>query len=285
MNIDVISAITRALSFIAIFQATGMAIFLAMFGSRALHAAPRIRSIAMISACAGILFVSLHYVLEAARMAGEIAGTLDPDLQRLVLHSSVVEMAGLRILGLALILVALNLRGTGLVLGTLFGASCLVVSFTLAGHTATHAWWLAALLVVHLAVVMFWFGSLLPLILIDRMEPCAVTAAVVEQFSRVALWMVPAIFVAGLILMAVLIDGWANLFTAYGLILLAKIGAFAVLMGLAALNRWRLGPALATQPSGSGTFQRSVLIEYVLIIGVLAATAALTTFFSPESSM
>lgn len=270
MNVDVLSAIVRALSFIAMLQAAGMAIFLALFGSPAFHAASRIKFIAMMSAVAGMLFVSLHYVLEAARMAGELVGMLDPSLQRLVLSSSVSAMAGLRIFGLALILVALNLRRgrlmLGALLGALLGASCIVTSFTLVGHTAQalHARWLGALLVVHLAVVAFWFGSLLPLILVDRLESREVSAAVVEQFSRVALWIVPILFLAGLILMIVLVDGVAGLFTVYGFILLAKIGAFAVLMSLAALNRWRLGPALATQASASRAFQRAVWTEYVL---------------------
>lgn len=285
MSVDAASAILRALSFIAIFQAAGMALFLPMFGSPAVHASSRIKSIATISAVAGVLFVCLHYLLEAGRMAGAFAGILDPDLQRLVLSSPVGEVVGLRLLGLALTLVALRLRRSGLALGALLGAACIVVSFTFIGHTAQspHGFALAALLVVHLAAVTFWFGSLLPLIFVVRMEPRSISAAMVERFSRTALWIVPSIFAAGLVLMIVLVDGIAGLATVYGAILLAKIAAFAWLMGLAALNRWRLGPALANPASTNKVFQRCVLIEYALIAGVLAATSVLTSFFSPEA--
>jgi putative copper export protein len=286
MTIDAISASIRALSFIAMFQGAGMAIFLGLFGAQLPRASARIRSVAVISSIAGTLLIGLHYSLEAARMAGDWGGMLDPDLQRLALHSSVSTVAALRILGLVLVIVALAGQGRQLKILGGVAACSVVVSFVLVGHTAAapHGAWLRALLLMHVLVVTFWFGSLWPLILVNRMESCEITAAIVEQFSRIAAWVVPVIFVAGLVLMSVLIEGWSGLVQPYGLILLAKICAFAVLMGLAAVNRWRLGPALARGPGAATAFHRSVLLEYALIVGVLAATAMLTTFFSPESS-
>jgi hypothetical protein len=56
---------------------------------------------------------------------------------------------------------------------------------------------------------------------------------------------------------------------------------FAILMLLAALNRWRYGPALATGEERIVTiFRRVVMAEFVLIAVVLAVTAALTALFS-----
>jgi putative copper export protein len=53
-------------------------------------------------------------------------------------------------------------------------------------------------------------------------------------------------------------------------------------MGLAAMNKWRYGPALATTRAAAVGFQRAVMFEYALICAVLIATAIMTTFFSPE---
>jgi putative copper export protein len=67
-------------------------------------------------------------------------------------------------------------------------------------------------------------------------------------------------------------------------LLIAKAVGFALLMGLAAANKWRLGPALGSGIVGSGQwFRRSVATEYVLIAAVLAITAVMTSFFSPEA--
>jgi putative copper export protein len=65
--------------------------------------------------------------------------------------------------------------------------------------------------------------------------------------------------------------------------LIAKVTIFAVLMTLAALNRWRYGPALASTPSFALAFQRTVAVEYVLICAVLTVTAIMTTLFSPNA--
>jgi copper resistance protein D len=67
-------------------------------------------------------------------------------------------------------------------------------------------------------------------------------------------------------------------------LLLVKIGGFALLMGLASLNKWRLGPAIARGELPALTaFRRSVATEYTLIAGVLTATTVMTTFFSPDA--
>ena len=72
--------------------------------------------------------------------------------------------------------------------------------------------------------------------------------------------------------------------TGYGISLLAKFAGFAVLMGLAAVNKWRLGPAIAGGDARVlASFRRSLAIEYVLICAVLSVTAVMTTFYSPES--
>jgi putative copper resistance protein D len=62
-----------------------------------------------------------------------------------------------------------------------------------------------------------------------------------------------------------------------------KVAGFAVLMGFAALNKWRFGPALSRGDArATAAFRRSLAAEYVLIAAVLSVTAVLTSFYSPE---
>ena len=141
---------------------------------------------------------------------------------------------------------------------------------------------LAPLLVVHVLIVAFWFGSLWPLALVVREEAPATAANVVRVFSSIAGWLVPGLFLAGLALVLQLLPAWAAFATPYGLLLLGKVAVFALLMGFAALNKWRLEPALATGDGGAVVaFRGSVLAEFVLICLVLSMTAVMTTFFSP----
>jgi putative copper export protein len=104
---------------------------------------------------------------------------------------------------------------------------------------------------------------------------------VIDAFSRVAAWVVPVILLAGVGLTVLLVPSWAVFKQPYGLLLLAKVALFAVLMALATLNKWTFGPACAK--GRTRAFKQSVVIEYVLICIVLIVTATMTTFYSPEA--
>lgn len=286
MLTDLVSALVRALSFIALFHAAGIVMFLAIFGRRLEVASEPIRRIGFASAIVGIVLVIVHLSLEAARMAGALSGVFDASLQMLVLDSSTSIAAVLRVAGLAAIAAALIHEGvtskTRIHLG-LGGTTLTIAGFMFVGHIAVDPdrTWLAVLLSIHLAIVAFWFGALIPLLLISRQESATTATQIVDRFSRIASWWVPGILIAGILLTVMLVDRWAVFGQNYGALLLAKMAAFLVLMVLAALNKWRYGPVLA-RPSVAVAFQRTVTTEYVLICAVLTATAIMTTFFSPE---
>jgi putative copper export protein len=284
VSADILSALVRGLSFVALFQAAGVSIFVALFGARLSVAAAPVRSIGFRSALVAIVLVAGHYGLEAARMAGALSGVFDASLQALVLDSPASTAWILRTVGLALIAATIRRPGRLAHMLSAIGAMLTLAAFLWVGHTAIDPdrVWLGALLAVHLAVVAFWFGALAPLYVVSAQEPAAVAAAIVEDFSRMALWLVPGILIAGALMTLFLVDRWAVFGEGYGLSLLVKLGAFAALMALAALNRWRHGPALSVSRDAVPAFQRTVGVEYGLICAVLIVTAVMTTFFSPE---
>jgi copper resistance protein D len=146
-----------------------------------------------------------------------------------------------------------------------------------------HRWALAALLLVHLLVIGFWLGALLPLILVTLRAPER-TAHIVRGFSRSATALVPLILAAGLVMAYLLIPRVEVLREPYGLLLLAKVAGFAVLLALAAINKWLLGPDFESGHAGAARRRRrSVSVEYALIVAVLGVTAVMTSFFSPEA--
>ena len=284
MPIDATSALVRALSFIAMFQASGAAMDMALFGSRLQQSAPAIRKLGVVAAIAGLVLVAAHYALEAGRMAGALSGVFDPSLQQLVFDSPMRSAAGWRLAGLVMIASSLWREGRAATAIALAGALCVAIAFTFVGHAAdeSRAAWLAIALTLHLLVVAFWFGSLVPLIVISRVESGQLASQVVARFTRIATVLVPGLFVFGLALTLALVDSWTVFGESYGLLLIGKVLGFALLMALASLNKWRYGPAIAHAPAAAVTFQRVVAAEYVLICAVLLITAVMTTFFSPE---
>lgn len=280
---DIVSVVLRAIALIALFQAGGAALFIVLFGSRLHDSIEGVRHLGCFAAVLGIVCICGHYALEAARMSGDFAGMLDPSLQGLVLKSPTSEALVLRLVGLGLIFVSLRVdrsRAIGMV-GPLLAA----IAFTLTGHTSINAnrAILAPALLVHVLIGMFWFGSLGPLWLASAREPPAEAGRVIEAFSRTALWVVPLLLVAGFLMTILLVPGWATFTRPYGEMLIAKLILFAGLMVLAAANKRRFGPGIGQGvPSAGPRFRATVVAEAVLICVVLAVTACLTTFFSPE---
>ena len=285
MHPDTISVILRSASFIALFQAAGMAIFLAMFGRPLGASLASMWRINRLSATAAVVLLIGQYALEAARMADDMSGMVDPSLQMMAMHSASSVVLAMRLLGLVVIAMAVGRRGEVGLAFSVIGAGVVAASFMLTGHTAANPlrWVLAPLLIVHVLIVAFWFGALVPLYLICVRETALIAGQVTEAFSRIALWLVPGILIAGFLLGLVLIRHLSEFRTGYGISLVAKFAGFVALMGLAALNKWRLGPAISAGDERTlRSFRRSLELEYVLVSAVLSITAAMTTFYSPE---
>jgi putative copper export protein len=165
------------------------------------------------------------------------------------------------------------------------GVVILLAAFTLVGHTsnAPLRWLLSPVLLAHLVVVAFWFGALLPLYLVSLREGAEASGSIVGQFSARAIWLVPGLLLAGLVLASLLLPDLAALRRPYGELLIVKLLAFCALMMLAAANRWRFAPALSRGDAAAGRrFRYTLAAEYALLTGVLSLTALLTTFYSPE---
>lgn len=282
---DVLSSVFRGLSFVAIAQAAGAVLFLLLFEAGLGKSRFPIRRAAWAALVWGLVLVPAQLLQEAARMSGSLAGLVDWDLQAFALSTVVAKVAGIRVLGLSSLAVALQvsgrLRGTTAVAGVVL----ITVSFALMGHTTMPSvgWILAPAIVLHVLIVTFWFGSLRPLIQVVQNESSPVAARVVEQFSRIAVVAVPLIFLVGLLMTIRLLPEWQAISSPYGLGLLGKMLAFAVLMGLAALNKWRLGPALARGGDAvARRFRVAAAVEWLIIALVLLGTAMLTTFLSPS---
>ncbi len=215
-------------------------------------------------------------------MGGALTAASDPSLQRLALTSPAAAVLGIRLSGLATVLIGLRGTGGGSLALRWAGFALLVGSFLLIGHTAVHPWrWaLAPMLVAHVGIASFWFGALPALYIATVRWPAVRASDLIDAFSRRAVWLVPWIAVAGLALAVAIVPDLSVFARPYGWLLLVKAGGFAALMFLAALNKRKWGPAVAR---GQGTsFTRSLIVEYVLMATVLAATATMTNLYSPD---
>ena len=279
---DSVVVVLRAAVFVTLLQAAGAALFLFLFKGRVVVSADSIRRLGAIAAALGTALVIARYLVEPARMTGTLSGVLDGSMHRFLLTSNLglaqlIRLAGAGLVGLAL----LRLRSSRLrERAGLVGVLLIAGSFSFMGHTAAgdQRWLLGGLLVVHV------LAAVIPLYIACGRESLSDAGALIERFSAIAVRIVPMIFLAGVGMAVYLLPSLGSLGTPYGLLLIVKVLVFAVLMGIACLNKFRFGPAVACGRADSLVMlRRCVAIETVFVACILTITAVMTTLYSPES--
>lgn len=171
----------------------------------------------------------------------------------------------------------------------LLGSVIAVGSFLVTGHAATAppVWLMAPVVAVHLFCAAFWIAALYPLAKTTQVATIQESGAVMTQFSERAVWSVGALFVSGAIITWNQVEGPANMLTTdYGWRLTAKLVVFFALLGLAAMNKMVLTPALEkADPAAAPKLRRSINFEYLAMILIIGAAVSLTLVTPPRATM
>jgi copper transport protein len=123
--------------------------------------------------------------------------------------------------------------------------------------------------------VAYWIGALAPLAALVTW-PTAAALPILNRFSRVAVPVVAVLALTGLTLAVIQLESFAALVeTKYGIILSIKLALVLSLLALAALNRFRLTPALAKNHNAKAAraLKRSIAAECALALGIFAVVA------------
>lgn len=235
------------------------------------------------------------FALMVAGMAGTTVSNLDPELARSILQDTPVGQAFLArtaALGFAILIVAAtDSTTTAAKLATSGLTGAALGSLAWNGHGAASDGWFAwphlVADVVHLLTAGAWLGAIACLLgLVARQwvthgDTSAARKSLVE-FAPVGTWLVALLVLTGAVNTAVLLvaaepnepeqSGWLML-------LAAKLAVFAMMLGLAALHRFRLAPELdAAVESGQVRTARrklrtSLSLELFGGLAILAAVA------------
>ncbi|WP_299960870.1 CopD family protein [uncultured Roseobacter sp.] len=281
----VVAIIFKATGYAAALLAMGGPLFLTAFPAAHSEARQLARKIAVIAALLGVAVLAARFGIRAARISGMgLPGAVDPMMLSFVWDSPLGTAAIWRGLG-ALLVVAIVIEATlGLVVG-LIGAFLIALSYTFVGHSlGDPRWLLATLLTFHLLTAAFWVGALAPL---ARAAPLSDGAALLHRFGTVASVTVALLITVGLILAWLMTGSITGLLTtAYGWTLIAKLTVVTGLMSLAAMNKWRLVPSLASDgPGAADRLRRSIQLEAVAVLLIMIATATLTSITTPPVNL
>jgi putative copper resistance protein D len=160
-------------------------------------------------------------------------------------------------------------------------AVVLIASFGDTGHISTLPGLARIALALHVLAVFLWIGALRPLLHLSRVPDLPKVQELLRLFGIQALGIVAVLLVSGVYLATQLLQTPAELLTTpYGRVLLLKLlGVYTVLM-LAAMNKLLLVPRLLNAGSAAG-LQKSIRMEWIVALLVLAVTSWLTTITGP----
>ncbi|MBC9883604.1 copper-binding protein, partial [Bradyrhizobium sp. INPA01-394B] len=143
------------------------------------------------------------------------------------------------------------------------------LSLAITGHAATAPPEMLArpAIFLHGLAVAFWIGALAPLAaLLSKPRPAVLP--LINRFSRIAVPVVAVLALTGLTLAVIQLEKLSALLdTSYGRILAIKLALVLLLLALAALNRFRLTPALVRDRGGAYPLKRSILLECGAALG------------------
>ena len=243
--------------------------------------------------------------LLAAAMTGAPAWPIDREAIAMLLSGSAtgnawqVRMAALMLASLAALWVP---RHRAALLLVMLGAGAALSTLAWTGHGAMdeggRGWMHLGADILHLLAAGGWIGALIGLGLLvirstDRVDArhVALTHRALHGFASLGTALVGTIIATGIINSGMLI-GMGGLSavptTTYGQLLLAKLVLFGAMLGLAALNRFRLTPALAlaTDPRiALRALRRSLAVETACAITILALVAWLGTLEPPTGGV
>ncbi|MBH3404107.1 copper homeostasis membrane protein CopD [Pseudomonas glycinae] len=239
------------------------------------HLARMVRWLAAIALFSGAIWA----LLITASMAGSAAAAFDPATVELVLgHTFFGQVWRWHLLINALLLALLFTpwrSNRPLRLGL---SALLLMTLAPVGHGAMLDGFSGQMLilnqVIHLTCVGAWLGGLLMLVMILR-QPDKNIREILRRFSGLGYGLVAGLLITGLINVRVLTGQWwpTPLFSGFALILLIKALLVSGMLALALFNRLRINDC----EQRIDTLKRSVMLEWLLGIGAVAAVSVLGT--------
>jgi putative copper export protein/mono/diheme cytochrome c family protein len=258
--------------------------FARMEGGECAAVKRRLLVLAQASAAAGLMLNALWLIVQAANMAdANTVIQLVAAVPEVAMHTAFGRVLLAQSASLLALLATLGVRDRewrqrgGLCLATL--TLCLQ-----AGHSHAYSMYdgpsvLLAFDALHLLGAGAWLGGLVPLLLLVRGAPPRAGAQAARWFSPLGQWCIAALVLSAAFQSWVLIATVPGLVgTAYGWMAAAKLALFGVLLGFAAVNRYRLAPALLAGDAEAAkrTLVFSIALQTGAAIAIVVAAAVLS---------
>ena len=288
---DELIVVSRAIHFAALALLLGAPLFrLAISPHGSARGWPGGRRIELAAAAVALASALGWFAGVAAGMAGSWPDAFTPDMLQTVAfdtHFGRLWVARLAAMVAILAMEAWPRPTFAKDIGLAFLVGAVAVSLVGTGHGMAGEGTLGPVHVIadmsHLLCAMGWIGGLFCLGEVLHRATRDDAAGqdlwrVLPRFSRIGYWLVAALLISGCVNALILVPRPDSLLTsAYGRVLLIKLGLVAIMVAVAIYNRVVLTAQVMASTNGARALWRSVLVEQGVGLAVLATVALLGT--------
>lgn len=245
--------IARGLAFAAAMLLFGASLFLVYSPIESRQAVRRaIHRMLVVGIAVGIVATIVWLIVHAAEIGGEsVAAAMSSGTLVTVMRETLFGRVATLRLGIMIVLGVLlvstaTTRAIDIAYAALAGTTLAAMAWM--GHAVGESGWDGTIHlgadVVHLLAAGAWLGALPPLAW-TLLRAAEIAAQTTQRFSRLGIVCVGALVVTGTINAWFLVGRLDALFTtSYGRLLLLKLALFAIMLTLAAINRFRWSPQI-----------------------------------------
>ena len=277
----ILAPLVKVLLYVLSFLAVGTGLFI--FHFRSFLSQPTLAYCCKLvrkSSLIGSILAPLLLLMTAGNIGGDLQSAFDPLMINIALSSKAGQSVLVLFFGFLFVLLWISLFQNQRPIPGILGFALILSSFSLYGHSTINGFSSQLLIVLHLGAISFWVGSFLPLRYSTQGKIEEENLfQIAHQFGVYAVYYIGVLLITGLMLGTILVGGIEQLVTSdYGKAFLFKLFFATTLLGIGAINKFRLVPQLKNNNlSFVIKLRKSINIEISLLFIILVISSLLTT--------
>ena len=277
----ILAPLVKVLLYVLSFLAVGTGFFILHF--RSFLSQPTLAYCCKLvrkSSLIGSIIAPLLLLMTAGNIGGDLQSAFDPLMINIALSSKAGQSVLVLFFGFLFVLLWISLFQNQRPFPGILGFALILSSFSLYGHSTINGFSSQLLIVLHLGAISFWVGSFLPLRYSTQGKVEEENLfQIAHQFGVYAVYYIGVLLITGLMLGTILVGGIEQLVTTdYGKAFLFKLFFATTLLGIGALNKFRLVPQLKNNNlSHAIKLRKSINVEISILFIILVISSLLTT--------
>ena len=281
----VLVPVGKVVAYILSFLMVGTGLFILHFQSMlSLSTFTYCQKLIFQSSLAGLMVAPFLFFLVAGNIGGDMASSIDPLMISIAFSSKAGQAVLVLFLGFLLVSLWSYLLPKQIWTIVIAGFSCILISFSIYGHSTINGYTSQLLIVLHLLAISYWVGSFFPLRYSTYRDiEDEKLFQIAHKFGIYAVYYILLLVVAGVSLGTILVGSLNGLlYSTYGQVFLLKLSLVSILLGIGAMNKFKLVPNLQSNGNANAVkLRKSIGREIIILAFILVISSIVSTSIEP----